>query len=182
MFDVNFSAVEGELLSKFLHESELRQTLFDVVFDLHQASERGAYQANEWLSEDSDMRDIFSRLLGDTRAPYMQFLTILAICALADLNIAHREDSTSKEFDRMKRILFRFHEILQSEQSELDYAYFVALEKVANDVLVTVDSGDRDAISKKMHSRITKRDKFTNLFLQVKLGIQTAKKGRERFS
>jgi hypothetical protein len=182
MFDVNFSAVQGELLSSFLQDEDLKRKLFDVVFALHEASERGARQAAEWLNDDQEMGEIFSRLLGDTRAPYMQFLTILAICALADLNIATREDSPSKEYDRMKLIINHFHQILDAEPEELTYAYFIAFEKVAGDVLVTVDSGERDAISKKMHSRITKRDKFTNLFLQVKLGIQTARRGRERYS
>ncbi|MBZ0301357.1 MAG: AIPR family protein [Anaerolineae bacterium] len=179
MFDVNFGAVEGDLLALFLQDKELNQKLFDVVFALHEASERGSDNAREWLAGDEQMREIFSRLLGDTRAPYMQFLTILAICALADMNIAQREEPLQKEFDRMKLIVKQFHEVLESQKEELNYAYFVAFEKVANDVLTTVETGDRAAISRLMYSRITKRDRFTNLFLQVKLGIQSAKRGRE---
>jgi hypothetical protein len=181
MFDVNFAAVNGDLLSAFLENERLKQQLFDVVFALHEASERGARQASEWLDSDSEMREIFARLLGDTRAPYMQYLTILATCALVDINIAERQEPTSKEFERMKNLIQQFQMTLETEINELDYAYFVALEKVANDVLVTVDSGDKVAISKKMHSRITKRDKFTNLFLQVKLGIQAARRGRDLY-
>jgi len=168
MFDVRWDLVNKDLLNLFFQDEEKQKLAFEVVFELHKAAERGAEKTRQWL--DAETRDIFRRLLGDTRSPYMQFLSILATCAYVDENVAQREESLTREADRMERILRKFARALEERGDDLDNAYYVAFEKISGDVLD--QSSDDDAVLRKMmYNRITQQKKFTNLFRQVKIGI-----------
>ena len=78
MFDVKWDLVNGNLLSHYFQDDQVSERVFEVAFNFHLISEKGADYAKEGFGKVPDLLSLFSRLLGDTRSPYMQFLAILS--------------------------------------------------------------------------------------------------------
>lgn len=171
MFDVRWDLVENRLLMYHFQTEAQVQRVFNVVFDLHQAAERAVEKTRQAYTEDAELVTLFSRLLGDTRAPYKQYLIILAICALTQTNIAERANGLEEEIARMDRLLTAFQEALDKTPNLVDEAFLIGFEKAAGDALEDVRTADIEEVRRKMYNRITKQAKFTNLFRQVKLGL-----------
>lgn len=171
MFDVRWDLVQDRVLSHYFQSEAQIQRVFNVAFDLHSASERAVEWTRNAYAEDSETVNLFSRLLGDTRAPYKQYLIILAVCALVQMNIAERLDRLDQEIERMDTLLLKFQEALENKQKLVDEAFLIAFEKAAGDALEDVRTTEIEEVRRKMFNRITKQAKFTNLFRQVKIGL-----------
>ncbi len=171
MFDVRWDLVNDRLLANYFQDEAHIQRVFNVVFDLHLAAERAVTWTSEAFAEDPETVNLFSRLLGDTRAPYKQYLIILALCSLTQMDIAERLDILDAEIKRMDILLTKFQEALDAKPKLVDEAFLIAFEKAAGDALEDVRTTDIEEVRRKMYNRITKQAKFTNLYRQVKLGL-----------
>jgi len=171
MFDVRWDLIQDRILANYFQSEAQIQKVFNVVFDLHLASERAVEWTRQTYAEDPETVNLFSRLLGDTRAPYKQYLIILAVCALIQMNIAERLDRLDNEINRMDLLLTKFQEALDTKAKLVDEAFLIAFEKAAGDALEDVRTAEIEEVRRKMYNRITKQAKFTSLFRQVKLGL-----------
>jgi len=171
MFDVRWDFVQDKLLAHYFQSDILIQRIFNIVFELHQAAERAAEWTREAFDQDPESVNLFSRLLGDTRAPYKQYLIILALSALVQMNIAERREGLDDEIARMDDFFDRVQRTLEVNSKLVDEAFLIAFESAAGDALEEVKSSDVDEIRRKMFNRITKQAKFSSLFRKVRLGL-----------
>jgi len=171
MFDVQWDRVNDKLLAHYFQSDTSIQRIFNIVFELHQAAERAAEWTREAFDQDPESVNLFSRLLGDTRAPYKQYLIILALSALVQMNIAERREGLDDEIARMDDFFDRVQRTLEVNSKLVDEAFLIAFESAAGDALEEVKSSDVDEIRRKMFNRITKQAKFSSLFRKVRLGL-----------
>jgi hypothetical protein len=171
MFDVRWDLVQDKLLAYYFQSDSSIHRIFNIVFELHIAAERAAEWTREAFAEDLESVNLFSRLLGDTRAPYKQYLIILALSALVQMNIAERKETLDDEIARMDDFFDKVQRMLEVNPKLVDEAFLVAFESAAGDALEEVRSADVDEIRRKMFNRITKQAKFSSLYRKVKLGL-----------
>ncbi len=171
MFDVRWDLVQDRILSHYFQTEAQIQRVFNIVFEMHLAAERSVEITREAYAEDPETVTLFSRLLGDTRAPYKQYLVILALCALTQMNIAERHERLNEEIARMDLLLSKFQTALETQPKLVEEAFLIAFEKAAGDALEDAKTAEIDEIRRKMYTRITKQAKFTSLWRQVKLGL-----------
>jgi hypothetical protein len=171
MFDVRWDLVQDKLLAHYFESESTIQKIFNIIFELHIAAERAAEWTREAYEKDFDSVNLFARLLGDTRAPYKQYLIILALCALVQTNISERKDILDDEINRMNEFFDKVQRMLETNTKLVDEAFLIAFESAAGDALEEVKSADVDEIRRKMFNRITKQAKFSSLYRKVKLGL-----------
>ncbi|GHO76584.1 hypothetical protein KSD_43550 [Ktedonobacter sp. SOSP1-85] len=159
IFEVHYNHLMQDLLQKFYKDDKYGSKIFDIVFSLQTASQRGLKLAQETFKDES-YANLFDRLYKEDSLSYRCFITILALCGLVNINIAKRESDPTLEYERMKKFFLEAQKMLDNNSEAFLRCYIYAVKVWMQEVSIDADPTE---IQQNMFSRSKSLD-FNKLY------------------
>lgn len=180
MFADNYTDLRTDVL-KVLYDQSTRsqEELFEALFMAVHAS-REALDDCEQTFQDHDYGHVFKRFHEAGRPKYRAYLTVIALCAALQEDLATRSSSEGEEAHRMQQFLRKARGLLENRREEFSQLYMLAYQTLAELAMQAWSSNAGEAqVAQEMHKRISSTP-FRAVFRTLRMKMDAAARMTQR--
>jgi hypothetical protein len=115
LYASNYTEISSALLSLFYEDDKYGDSLFEMLFALQRACQKGLNDTKETFTN-SEYAGMFDRYYRDDSPAYRCFVGILALCGALKVNVAERRAVAADEYARMKKLVEDAAQLLQNDE------------------------------------------------------------------
>lgn len=127
VFASNYTELIYDLINSLYQTPSCENDIFEMLFSMQGLAQVGLKQAQE-IFKNPAYSGKFDRLYKQESLPYRCFISILALCGAAGVNIAERNDDLSAENSRVRKFLSTAQSIFTNEPEQFIKYYKLAVK------------------------------------------------------
>ncbi len=149
VFEGNYTHLLQDLLQKFYKDDQYGAKIFDILFSLQTASQKG-FKSAKMTFKDPSYANMFDRLYKEESISYRCFISILALYGLVNINIAERKADTLQEYTRMTHFFSEAQKMLDNHKDAFLKCYLYSVKVWMHEM--NVDAEPKE-VQKNMNNR-----------------------------
>jgi hypothetical protein len=172
LYASNYTEINGDLILRFYEDDKYGDNLFEMLFSLQRACQRGLNDARETFKS-TDYATMFDRYYRDDSPTYRCFVGILALCGALKVNVADRRPNAADEYTRMKKLAEDASRLLQKEEARFLRFYRLALKIWMGHMM---DAGGDESEIRQLMSLQSRKAEFSLMYKKLCLEEDVAAK------
>lgn len=162
-FAGNYTELLAELIDRFYREDPYGDSTFDTLFLVQAATQEALRRAQQTFTSPA-YAGLFDRLYKDDNPSYRSFISVLALCGAAKMNVAERQSDMGAEYARMCSFLGTVR-VLIASQKDTFTIYYLHAAKIWMQEVMPPDA--EDAEIRRDMSVLSRRINFSNAYRKL---------------
>jgi hypothetical protein len=172
LYASNYTEISSNLISRFYDDDKYGDCLFEMLFALQRACQKGLHDSKETFSN-SEYAGMFDRYYREDSPTYRCFVGILALCGALKVNIADRKPDPADEYARMRTLVEDASQLLQKDEARFLRFYRLASKLWMGQMM---DAGGDESEIRQLMSLQSRKADFNLMYKKLCLESDLATK------